>query len=62
MFDQAFAQEDLEEALVMVEAVKKEREEINGEKLNDLRARGFLLWTNQLSKAQFWALMWAWGK
>lgn len=62
MFDQVFAQEDLEEALAMVETTKKEREEINGEKLNNLQARGFLLWTNQLSKAQFNALLWAWGK
>jgi hypothetical protein len=57
-----FSQEDLQEALSLVEACQKQRFEIDGHRLHRLQARAFLGFRGELSRPQFHALLWAWGE
>lgn len=57
-----FTEEDLKQALSLIEKCQKDREEINGQKLTKFQARNFLVYTNQLTKAQFESLLFTWGE
>jgi hypothetical protein len=62
MIHDIFAQEDLEEALAMVEKQQREWKNITGLDQNKFQARNLMAGRMEFTQAQFNALLWAWGQ